>query len=97
MAQSGISKRLDQAAGNDLLSKIAAMLGRAEKQIAELALLVLDNGTARGRLASRSRSTTPPSSTSSLPRSWPAPSPSSRTSWPPPATRPRPRASCCAS
>ena len=44
MAQSGISKRLDQAAGNDLLSKIAAMLGRAEEQIAELALLVLDNG-----------------------------------------------------
>ena len=44
VAQSGISKRLDQAAGNDLLSKIAAMLGRAEKQIAELALLVLDNG-----------------------------------------------------
>ncbi len=44
VAQSGISKRLDQAAGNDLLSKIAAMLGRAEEQIAELALLVLDNG-----------------------------------------------------
>jgi hypothetical protein len=45
VAQSGISKRLDQAAGNDLLSKIAGMLGRAEKQISELALLVLDNGT----------------------------------------------------
>jgi hypothetical protein len=47
VAQSGISKRLDQAAGNDLLSKIAGMLGRAEKQIAELALLVLDDGEAR--------------------------------------------------
>jgi hypothetical protein len=44
VAQTGISKRLDQAAGNDLLSKIAAMLGRAEKHIAELALMVLDDG-----------------------------------------------------
>src|SRR5262249_5629802 len=44
VAQSGISKRLDQAAGNDLLSKIATMLGRAEEQISELALLVLDDG-----------------------------------------------------
>jgi hypothetical protein len=48
VAQSGVSKRLDQAAGNDLLSKIAAMLGRAEEQIAELALLVLDNGKPAG-------------------------------------------------
>jgi hypothetical protein len=48
VAQSGISKRLDQAAGNDLLSKIAAMLGRAEKQVAELALLVLDDGASGG-------------------------------------------------
>jgi hypothetical protein len=48
VAQSGVSKRLDQAAGNDLLSKIAAMLGRAEQQIAELTLLVLDNGSAGG-------------------------------------------------
>jgi hypothetical protein len=45
VAQSGISKRLDQAAGNYLLSKIAAMLGRAERQVAELALVVLDDGT----------------------------------------------------
>jgi hypothetical protein len=44
VAQSGVSKRLDHAAGNDLLSKIAAMLGRAEERIAALALLVLDNG-----------------------------------------------------
>ena len=47
VAQSGISKRLDQAAGNDLLGKIAGMLGRAERQIAELALLVLDDGQIR--------------------------------------------------
>ena len=45
--QSGIAKRLDQAAGNDLLSKIAAMLGRTEEQIAELALVVLDDGVHR--------------------------------------------------
>ena len=51
VSQSGISKRLDQAAGNDLLSKIAAMLGRAEKQIAELALLVLGNGVPPADLA----------------------------------------------
>ena len=44
VAQSGVSKRLDQAAGNDLLSKIAAMLGRAEQQLAELALTVLGDG-----------------------------------------------------
>jgi len=42
VAQGGNSKRLDQAAGNDMLSKIAAILGRAEQQISELALLVLD-------------------------------------------------------
>jgi hypothetical protein len=47
VAQTGISKRLDQAAGNDLLGKIALMLGRAERQIAELALLVLDDGETR--------------------------------------------------
>lgn len=44
VAQSGVSKRLDHAAGNDLLSKIAAMLGRAEERVAALALLVLGNG-----------------------------------------------------
>ena len=47
VAQSGLAKRLDQAAGNDLLSKIAATLGRAEEQIAELALMVLDDGIRR--------------------------------------------------
>jgi hypothetical protein len=47
VAQSGISKRLDQAAGNDLLGKIAGMLGRAERQVAELALVVLDDGEVR--------------------------------------------------
>ncbi|WP_165221876.1 hypothetical protein [Aquisphaera insulae] len=51
VGQSGISKRLDQAAGNDLLGKIAAMLGRAERQIAELVLLVLDDGKPRGDAA----------------------------------------------
>lgn len=44
VAQSGISKRLDHASGNDLLGKIAAMLGRAEQQVAGLALAVLANG-----------------------------------------------------
>jgi hypothetical protein len=48
VGQSGIAKRLDQAAGNDLLSKIAAMLGRAEEQIADLALTVLDDGRPAG-------------------------------------------------
>jgi hypothetical protein len=48
VAQSGLSKRLDQAAGNDLLSKIAGMLGRAEAQISELALSVLDDGFVQG-------------------------------------------------
>ncbi|QEH38658.1 hypothetical protein OJF2_72640 [Aquisphaera giovannonii] len=51
VGQSGISKRLDQAAGNDLLGKIASMLGRAERQVAELALLVLDDGRPRGDAA----------------------------------------------
>lgn len=44
VAQSGVSKQLDQSSGNDLLSKIAMMLARAETQIAELALLVIGNG-----------------------------------------------------
>lgn len=44
VAQSGISKRLDSANGNDLLSKIAGVLSRAEKMIAELVLLVLGDG-----------------------------------------------------
>lgn len=48
VGQSGLAKRLDQAAGNDLLSKIAAMLGRAEEQIAGLALNVLDDGIRHG-------------------------------------------------
>lgn len=44
VSQSGISKRIDHAAGNDLLSKIAAMLGRAEIQAAMMALCVLNDG-----------------------------------------------------
>jgi hypothetical protein len=44
VSQSGLSKRLDHAAGNDLLSKIAAMLGRAERQAAALAMVVISDG-----------------------------------------------------
>jgi len=44
VAQSGISKRLDTSTGNDLLSKIAQMLGRNEKYIADLFWFVLGNG-----------------------------------------------------
>ncbi len=45
VGQSGVSKRIDQAAGNDLLSKIAAVLGQAEKQLVDLALTVMGDGT----------------------------------------------------
>jgi hypothetical protein len=41
VAQSGVSKRLDQSSGNNLLAKIGGNLGRAERVIAELALTVL--------------------------------------------------------
>lgn len=44
VSQSGVSKRLDQAAGNDLLGKIAGALGRAERKVADLALLVMGDG-----------------------------------------------------
>jgi hypothetical protein len=44
VSQSGISKRIDYSTGNDLLSKIAAMLGRAEQQAATMALRVLGDG-----------------------------------------------------
>jgi len=44
VGQSGVSKRIDQSAGNDLLSKIAAVLGQAERQLAELALTVMGDG-----------------------------------------------------
>jgi len=47
VAQGGNSKRLDQVTGNDMFSKIAAMMGRAEQQISELALLLLDEGQPR--------------------------------------------------
>ncbi|WP_337174799.1 hypothetical protein [Paludisphaera sp.] len=40
VAQSGVSKRIDQAAGNDLLSKVAATLGQVERRLADLALAV---------------------------------------------------------
>lgn len=41
VGQSGVSKRLDQAAGNDLLSKVAATLAQAERRLADLAGAVL--------------------------------------------------------
>jgi hypothetical protein len=44
VAQSGISKRLDQSQGNDLLGRIAAVLEKAEKEIARLVLVVLSDG-----------------------------------------------------
>jgi len=44
VSQSGVSKRLDQAAGNDLLGKIAGVLARAERRIVELALVVMGDG-----------------------------------------------------
>ena len=44
VAQSGLSKVIDHADGNNRLAKIAKILGRAEELIAELALVVLDDG-----------------------------------------------------
>ena len=44
VAQSGLSKVIDHADGNNRLAKIAKILGRAEEQVAELALVVLDDG-----------------------------------------------------
>lgn len=42
--QSGFSKRIDQTTGNDMLSKVATMLERAEQSLVELAWCVLTNG-----------------------------------------------------
>jgi hypothetical protein len=44
VAQSGISKALDQKSGNALLTKLARVLAGAERQFAELALTVLAGG-----------------------------------------------------
>ncbi len=44
VSQSGVSKMLDHADGNNRLAKIAKILARAEERIAELALLVLGHG-----------------------------------------------------
>ena len=44
VAQSGVSKVIDHADGNNRLAKIAKILGRVEEQIAELALVVLNDG-----------------------------------------------------
>lgn len=46
VAQSGLSKRLDQATGNDLLREIADVLAAGERALAELALLVIHDGRA---------------------------------------------------
>jgi len=40
VAQSGVSKQMDQSSGNDLLTRIASQLQNAERLIAEYALLV---------------------------------------------------------
>lgn len=44
VAQTGISKRLDQSAGNDFLSKVSVRLHAAEVQIARTAAMVLGGG-----------------------------------------------------
>lgn len=44
VSQSGISKQMDQAAGNDLLAKIAKALERVEGEISELYYLVAGRG-----------------------------------------------------
>jgi hypothetical protein len=44
VAQSGISKRLDSDDGNTYLSEVASCLAKAERQIAEMFLLVDGNG-----------------------------------------------------
>jgi len=44
VAQSGLSKRLDQSSGNALLAELAVVLEEAEDRITELAYLVLHDG-----------------------------------------------------
>jgi hypothetical protein len=44
VAQSGLSKAFDHAEGNNRLARIAKILGRAEELIAEMAVIVLDDG-----------------------------------------------------
>ena len=51
VAQSGLSKVIDHADGNNRLAKIAKVLGRAEELIAEFALLVLDDGASAAPFA----------------------------------------------
>ncbi len=45
VAQSGVSKVIDHSDGNNRLAKIAKILARAEEQVAELALTVLDDAS----------------------------------------------------
>lgn len=49
VAQSGLSKLMDHADGNNRLAKIARVLARAERAAADLALLVLGDGAPPGR------------------------------------------------
>jgi hypothetical protein len=53
VAQSGISKALDQKSGNALLTKLARVLAGAERQFAELALTVLGGGPPDPRTLAR--------------------------------------------
>jgi hypothetical protein len=53
VAQSGISKALDQKSGNALLTKLARVLAGAERGVAELALTVLGGGPPDPKTLSR--------------------------------------------
>ena len=97
VGQSGVSKRIDQAAGNDLLSKIAAVLGRAEMQLAELALTVMGDGAVSTDDREAVRVQYPTAFDLVDRRGAGADGhASSRRSSPRPAMRRRPRASCSA-
>ena len=65
-SQSGISKQLDAVAGHKLLVSIAKSLAKAERQLAEYALVVLRNRPLDARrCAIRSRSSIRPASSCS--------------------------------
>jgi hypothetical protein len=49
-AQSGLSKLVDQADGNNRLAKIARSLAKVERQIAEMALCVLHDGSVSAKM-----------------------------------------------
>lgn len=50
IGQSGVSKRIDQSEGNELLGEIADVLQRLEVKIAEFALDVMGEAVAKGRV-----------------------------------------------